>query len=269
MEVEPMDGSSGNGTSVLRYGQSLGELAEAFLLSKRVSGCTEPTLSTYRWWLQKFTQEVQQDAPDVVSVHRFFAGLQERGLSPGSVHQAYRSLKTFLRWTVEIGALTENPMRGFRVRTPKTLPQVPTEEEIRAALRRCGDSAVGRRNRMLILVLADSGLRAAEVLRLLVEDWNPSQRSLFVRSGKGRKDRVVFVSPTTARAIRDYLNTRRVLAPEDYLCVSDDGQPLKPRHLIQILHRLSAKADLPRTVACIPTRSGTSPLRLGYGMEWA
>ena len=34
---------------------SLGELAEAFLLSKQVSGCTERTLLTYRWWLQRFT----------------------------------------------------------------------------------------------------------------------------------------------------------------------------------------------------------------------
>jgi site-specific recombinase XerD len=268
-----MEGKSGNSTSELRFGQGLGELAEAFLLSKRVSGCTEPTLSTYQWWLRRFTQEGGEaaDGIDIVTVRRFFAGLQERGLSPGSIHQAYRSLKTFFLWAVETGSLPENPVRGFKVRTPKTLPVVPTEAEIKAVLGQCGISAVGKRNRMLILVLADAGLRAAEVLRLLVEDWNPSQRSLFVRSGKGRKDRVVFVTPTTARAIREYLNTRRVLAPEDFLCVSDDGQPLKPRHLIQILHRLSAKADLPPHRRLHPHAlrhfAATSWLRNGVGID--
>ena len=165
-----------------KVASSLGELAEAFLLSKKVSGCTERTLFTYQWWLHRFTQEIQEGA-DTVSVHRFFAGLQERGLSHSSIHQAYRSLKTFLRWAVTVGALPEDPIRGFKIRTPKTLPQVPTEEEVRAVLRQCGGSETGKRNRALVLVLADAGLRAAELLRLLVEDWNPSQRSLFVRCG--------------------------------------------------------------------------------------
>ncbi len=49
----------------------------------------------------------------------------------------------------------------------------------------CPDTLEGIRNRTLILALADSGLRAGEVLRLLVEDWRASNRGLFVRSGKG------------------------------------------------------------------------------------
>ena len=81
--------------------QILGELAEAFLLSKQVSGCTSATLDAYRRWLLLFRQEVGE-VVDAVSVRRFFSSLQERGLSHSSVHQAYRSLKTFLRWAIAI-----------------------------------------------------------------------------------------------------------------------------------------------------------------------
>jgi hypothetical protein len=51
--------------------QSRGELTEAFLLSKRVSGCTEATLYGYRFWLTRFTEEVAET--EAVSIRRFFA----------------------------------------------------------------------------------------------------------------------------------------------------------------------------------------------------
>jgi site-specific recombinase XerD len=135
----------------------------------------------------------------------------------------------------------------------------------------CGDRLTGRRNRALILVMADAGLRASEVLRLLVEDWTPAQRSLFVRSGQGQKDRVVFVSPTTARALKEYLGTRRVLAPEDFLFLDSQSRPLKRRHLIQFLHRLSERAGLPAHRRLHPHVlrhfAATSWLRNGVGLD--
>ena len=43
---------------------------------------------------------------------------------------------------------------------------------------------------LLILVLPNSALRASEVLRLLIKDWRPADRGLFVRAGKGRSKHV-------------------------------------------------------------------------------
>lgn len=109
----------------------------------------------------------------------FFVNLQSR--SPSHQHQAYRTLKTFCRWAVETSVLREDPLRGFTMRTPKTLPDVPTDDELRAVLAACPSTLEGTRNRALILSLADSGLRASEVLRLLIEVWRVSDRGLFVR----------------------------------------------------------------------------------------
>lgn len=249
---------------------SLGELAEAFLLSKRVSGLSQKTLEVYGAWLKQFNSQAGNQV-DTLAVHRFFSGLRERGLSQTSIHQAYRSLKTFFRWTVETGMLQADPMKGFRIRIPKTLPQVPTEEEVRRVLQQCPQTVVGRRNRALILVLADTGLRASEILRLLVEDWNPSERSLFVRSGKGRKDRVVFLSPTTTRALKEYLGMRCGFASEEFLFVDQRARPLKPRHLVQILHRLSGQAGLQAHRRIHPHAlrhfAATSWLRNGVGLD--
>jgi site-specific recombinase XerD len=245
------------------------EVVEGFLLNKRVAGCTEATLRVYALWLHRLLAEV----PEVtaLAVRTFFARLQERHLSPSRQHQAYRTLKTFLRWCVETGALTDTPLRGFTMRTPETLPDVPTDDELLAVIAACPDTLEGLRNRTLILTLADSGLRANELLHLLVEDWRTADRSLFVRSGKGRKDRVTFIGPTTTRGLKAWLARHPVPSPESYLFCDREGRPLKYRHLVQILHRLSAKARLPAHRRLHPHAlrhfAATSWLRGGAGLD--
>jgi integrase len=100
-------------------------------------------------------------------------------------------------------ALGHNPLSGLSIRIPTTLPRVPTDEELRAVPETSQPTFEGVRNLALLLVMADAGLRAGEIVRLLVEDWNPQERSLSIQAGKGQKDRVTFVSATTVRAIRD------------------------------------------------------------------
>ncbi len=135
----------------------------------------------------------------------------------------------------------------------------------------CPDTLEGVRNRALILVLADSGLRANEVLHLLVEDWRRSDRGLFVRGGKGRKDRVSFIGASTTRALKAWLAWHPLLAPEAFLVTDRHGRPLKYRHLVQILHRLSRKAGLPDHRRLHPHAlrhfAATSWLRGGAGLD--
>jgi len=240
---------------------------EAFLLTKRVGGCTAATLEVYAWWLRRLLAEVPEATP--LAIRRFFAGLQH--CSTSTQYQAYRALKTFFRWNVEAGVLDDSPLRGFTMRMPKILPDVPTDDELRAVLAACPATLEGVRNRVLLLVLADAGLRAAEVPRLLVEDWRPTDRGLFVRAGKGRKDRVVFIGPTTTRALKTWLARHPHPAPEAFLFVDRRGRPVKYRHLVQILHRLSAKAGLPASRRLHPHAlrhfAATSWLRGGAGPD--
>jgi len=114
------------------HAHPLSEAVEAFLLTKRVAGCTEATLPCYTWWLGRLLADVPILTP--LAVRGFFARLQDRRLSPNRQHQAYRTIKTFLRWCLETGELPDNPLRGLTMRTPKTLPDVPTEDELRAVL---------------------------------------------------------------------------------------------------------------------------------------
>ncbi len=148
---------------------------------------------------------------------------------------------------------------------------MPTDEDLRAVLVASPQTLEGIRNRTLLLMLADSGLRASEVLHLLIEDWRPGDRGLFVRAGKGRKDRLAFIGPTTTRALKAWLARHPQPSVEAFLFCDREGRPLKRRHLVQILHRLSRKAGLPDHRRLHPHAlrhfAATSWLRASAGLD--
>ncbi len=165
-----------------------------------------------------------------------------------TVHQHFRCLRTFFAWSVEAGLLNEHPMRGMTMKAPRTLPRVPEDEDVRRLLLACPDTFEGRRNKSLVALLADSGLRISEALRLRIEDVNFAARTLQVRGGKGGKDGVGFFGAEAASLIRAWLAKRRDARPEDYLFVTREGRPFGRIPATHILHKLSVKAGLPRKV---------------------
>lgn len=182
-----------------------------------------------------------------LDIQRYLTDLRET-MKPVSVHHHFRPLKTFFRWCVAVGPLADNPVRGITIRVPRSLPRVPEDEEVRCLLQACPQTSEGRRNRALIALLADSGLRISEALRLRIESVNFSTRTLDVRGGKGGKDGVGFFGAEAARVLRAWLGARREATPEDYLFADRKGRSLTRSHAAHILHRLSIRAGLSRKV---------------------
>jgi site-specific recombinase XerD len=248
----------------------LPDAVEAFLLSRRVANCSSHTLGVYTRNLRRFGEAVGGRFEDCtpLAVQHYLVTLRE-GLKPVSVHQHFRTLKTFFTWCVESALLFEHPMRGLTMKNPKTLPRVPEDEEVRGLLLSCPDTAEGRRNKALVALLADSGLRISEALRLRIEDVNFAARTLNVRAGKGQKDGVGFFGAEAAQYLRAWLSKRRDAHPEDHLFVDRTGRSLTRSYGLHILHRLSVRAGLPRKVGPHALRhyAATSILRQTGDLE--
>lgn len=182
-----------------------------------------------------------------LGVQRYLTGLRET-MKPVSVHHHFRALKTFFRWCVEVGLLPETPLRGMTMRIPRILPRVPEDQDVEQLLRSCSQTFEGRRNQALVALLADSGLRISEALRLRIEDVRFSTRTLEVRGGKGGKDGVGFFGTETAHLMRVWLAARREATLEDYLFVDRRGRSLTCSHATHMLHRLSVDAGLARKI---------------------
>jgi site-specific recombinase XerD len=113
--------------SAQKAGAHLQDAIEAFLLSRRVGNCSGRTLQTYTVNLTRFQQGVGCMVPEGTTsllVQRYLTGLQTT-MKPVTLHQHFRTLRTFFRWSVEAGLLEETPMRGLTMKAPKTLASGP------------------------------------------------------------------------------------------------------------------------------------------------
>ncbi len=124
-----------------------------------------------------------------------------------------------------------NPFTGIpNVKVEQKVIQPLTEEEIQALLAlRDPTDEFGCRNRAIILLFLDTGMRMAESHQLSFADVDWEVRRIHIRHGKGRKQRVVPFGDGPENALRDYIDDFR---GEDegplFLTISRWGEPRHP-----------------------------------------
>ena len=98
-----------------------------------------------------------------------------------------------------------NPIkRGSALRMPKPLPKHLRDEEVIVLF----DGIKKPRDRAIFRIMLRCGLRVDEVANLYISDLDLKRNRIFVRNGKGRKERVVYVSQDAYEAIINYLRVR-------------------------------------------------------------
>jgi site-specific recombinase XerD len=222
----------------------------AFLRSREALGATPATLRTYRANLERFTGAAGVEDLAGLTTEALEGYLSDlwATMQPVSVHQHFRTLRTFCRWCVRTSRLPADLMAGIAMRCPKTLPRVPDDDAIRRLLAACDNSPEGRRNRALIALAADSGLRKEELRRLRLGDVDQGARTLRVHQGKGRKDGLGFFGEATASMLRAWLTVHPDPRPACFLFVTRAADQLGPWAPVRILHRLSRRAGLDRPI---------------------
>lgn len=106
----------------------------------------------------------------------------------------------------EEGVKLSNPVkRGSALRMPKPLPKHLRDEEVMVLF----DVMDKARDRAIFKVMLRCGLRVEEVANLHLRDLDLKRNRIFVRNGKGGKDRVVYMSRDAHEAIIEYLRVRR------------------------------------------------------------
>jgi integrase/recombinase XerC len=215
------------GTAPPLAGASWHTVTEAYLSAAVDS---DNTRRAYRRHLRDaghFFANVPVNSLNGADLARYRGRVASSGLAPASQGQALAAVRSFLGWAGMVGA-HQLPLEVIRtaLRTPRatTLQRynIVTEPEIASLLA----TTVAVRERALLGVLLGAGLRVAEVSGLdvsdIVEDQD-GETALFVRSGKGRRDRVVPVRPEVDRLLRQYLGaTGRYLGEAGPLFVAHD-----------------------------------------------
>jgi integrase/recombinase XerD len=152
----------------------------------------------------------------------------------GSQFGALAPLKTFFKWLARENHILYNPASELQLpKQPKHLPRtILSVVEVEAILNQAEPTnAQGLRDRAMLEVLYSTGMRRMELPGLALYDVDVTRRLVFVREGKGRRDRVIPIGERACAWVEKYVTEARpqlIAANTEALFVSDYGEPVTP-----------------------------------------
>lgn len=205
--------------------------------------------------------DLELEQVTTIDIRRHLDHLErERRLSKRSVYDAWVGLSSLWTWaSTELGI--PHIIRGKikAPKYPKTDVDPFTREDIKALLRACEYGAeweTGRgkitqskrdswlRDRAIILVLVDSGIRAQELCDLTIADHDIGRGRLHIRHGKGDKARYVFLGDRARKSLWKYLTDRPEAKPIEPLFATRNLTHITRRNLGHLLNHLAERAGV-------------------------
>jgi site-specific recombinase XerD len=226
---------------------SIKEVIDSFLLSCKVEGksygtieCYSDKLKGFLWYTRNYKWPDNIKAVTANHLREFLVYLREtphrfnstcpRAMKPinsTTIQKYYRALSAMFNWSVSEGILEDSPLVKIKVpRAEKKVIKALDSNELNQVISSLPDTFDGIRNKAIILVLVDCGLRLGELLNIKMMDINIEQQIMKVDGKTG--ERVVRYGTTTAKALKRYLRLRRkVNGNNEGLWITEKGDSLR------------------------------------------
>ncbi len=208
--------------------------------------------------------------------HQLFLHRKRDGapLSFATQMQRLVPLAQFFSWLRRNGRIPANPATDLVMPRPdRTLPEATLTVTEMAALMSVPNvkTALGLRDRAVMEVFYSTALRRAELISLAARDVDFERGTIFVRCGKGGKDRYVPVGERALFWTRLHLElVRPSFVSERYpehLFLSSVGTPLCPDWVSRSVRRYMAKAGVHKKGSCHLLRHSVATLMLEGGAD--
>lgn len=217
---------------------------------------TRPILESYQRWLHRFRQK------------------NGKPLGTVTQQQHLTCVKALFKWLCRQNLLLHNPASELEMpRSEKRLPQpalTVSEVETILSLADLADP-MGLRDRAIMEVFYSTAIRRSELSRLLLEDIGFDRKTLWVRQGKGMRDRVVPIGERALHWIDRYLLTARPKLETDNnqraLFLSAYGEAITPDHLSRLIAGYIEAANIGRKGSCHLFRHTCATLMLENGAD--
>ncbi|MFC1916388.1 tyrosine-type recombinase/integrase [Chloroflexota bacterium] len=237
---------------------------DGFLLSCKVEGKADGTIECYSDKLKGFLwYATNYDWPDDISaittnhLREFLVYLREtkhrfnstcpRAMKPinnTTIQKYYRALSALFNWSINEGILETSSLVKIKVpRAEKKVIKALISIEVSQLISALGNTFEGIRNKAIILILVDCGLRLGELLNLKILDINMEQQLLKVDGKTG--ERVVRFGSTSAKSLKKYLKNRaRIDGNNDSLWLTSEGVTLKDSSVETLFIKLAKKTGI-------------------------
>lgn len=217
-----------------------------FIMSRQLADLTEKSIDDYTSFVQPFVSAVGSDSDfsklTQDDINLYISDILKQPISKSSKATYIRHVKVFLNWASQEYPVLYFPKKIKVPKTPKKEVQIYTDNEIIMLFDSvvCDAPWLEYRNKLILALMYDSGLRQAEVCHLK-RKWISVGENRTKVLGKGNKERVVPLGRLTLEYLKKYL----ALCPFDseFLLVSNTGEPLTCNAVKKMVYKLSNKLD--------------------------
>lgn len=126
------------------------------------------------------------------------------------------------------------------LKNKREICKVLTKGELSAFFNVCDDP----KYKMIFMLIYGSGLRIGETANLRIKDIDSKKMRIFVRAGKGNKERYTILPKVSLEMLREYYKKEKPNHPEGYLFLNSDCNPLKVERIRVFFRKYRRKAKL-------------------------
>ena len=180
-------------------------------------------------------------------VRGWVVNLVKSGLASCSVNRKIATINTFYIYLKRSGIVCKNPAaKVVHPKVPKRLPTFVGYDAIEQIARNEGDDFVSLRNLLIVELLYTCGIRRAELVGLKVEDVDEPTLTLRV-FGKGKKERIIPLIPSTNSLLKCYISQREEFfseRPTPYLILTAKGEQIYPKLVERVVKEMLKNAGV-------------------------
>ena len=219
------------------------KLLELFISAKRIEGCSEKSLKYYKIVIENMFTSLKTAIRDLTTsdLRTYLAHYQqERKSSKVTIDNMRRIFSSFFGWLEDEDYILKSPVRRIhKIKTDKTIKETFSDEGLELLRDACDEI----RDLAMIDLLASTGMRVGELVRLNREDINFYERECLV-FGKGNSERIVYFDARTKIHLINYLDNRQDDNPALFVSLSFPYNRLLIGGVETRLRQIGEKADL-------------------------
>ena len=182
-------------------------LLNSFISAKKIEGCSDKTLAYYCNTIERLLATLSLAICHITTtdIRTYLSNYQEEHQSSKvTIDNMRRIFSSFFAWLEDEDYIAKSPVRRIhKVKTDSLVKEVLSDEQ----LEQLRDSCTTKRDLAIIDILASTGIRVGELVKLNREDIDFYERQCVV-FGKGNKERVVYFNARTKLHLQQYLNER-------------------------------------------------------------
>lgn len=183
------------------------EVQQSFFNDNKARFSSE-TVRGYRIALNQFFSFCgkEYNCVKATDIRSWLMSMEEKGLKPRSIHIKLAAIKSFYQYCMEENIVNKNPT--LNVSSPKiddSLPRYLSKRQLALLQELTTDN---KRERAMVETLYATGVRISELLNVRLEDVKWDTRQIWIRKGKGNKERFVLFSYECLERLKTYLDNR-------------------------------------------------------------